>query len=137
MNIGLPILLGYYSWMESSCRPGPFFPPLLADTDINFFPQHESVSECCVLGLPDKDYGEIVCAIIVPHEDAKRKAEQESKPAITLNELQGWSKEKLAPYKVILQNYFSVYLLNTVSVFYSNVCILRIKLLSYRSNCHS
>jgi len=59
------------------------------------------------LGLPDKDYGEIVCAIIIPHEDVKRKAEQELRPAITLEELQNWSKEKLAPYKVTFQNHFS------------------------------
>lgn len=66
--------------------------------------QHEVVSECCVLGLPDKDYGEVVCAIIVPQADAKRRSEQELKPAMSLEELQNWSKEKLAPYKVILQN---------------------------------
>lgn len=56
--------------------------------------------ECCVLGLPDKDYGEIVCAIIVPHEEAKRSAEKELKPVIALKDLQNWAKEKLAPYKV-------------------------------------
>ncbi|XP_020273445.1 malonate--CoA ligase isoform X2 [Asparagus officinalis] len=62
--------------------------------------EHEAVSECCVLGLPDKAYGEIVCAIIVPHEDAKRRAERELRPAVSLEELQNWSKEKLAPYKI-------------------------------------
>ncbi|XP_073115243.1 probable CoA ligase CCL8 isoform X2 [Elaeis guineensis] len=62
--------------------------------------EHEVVSECCVLGLPDKDYGEVVCAIIVPQADAKRRSEQELKPAISLEELQSWSKEKLAPYKI-------------------------------------
>lgn len=62
--------------------------------------EHEVVSECCVLGLPDKDYGEIVCVIIVPQADAKIKAEKELKPAISLEELRNWSKEKLAPYKI-------------------------------------
>lgn len=55
-----------------------------------------------MLGLPDKDYGEVVCAVIVPHEDAKKKAEQEAKPALTLEELSGWAKERLAPYKVLI-----------------------------------
>ncbi|GFZ04172.1 AMP-dependent synthetase and ligase family protein [Actinidia rufa] len=32
-----------------------------------------AVSECCVLGLPDKDYGEAVCAIIVPNVEQKKK----------------------------------------------------------------
>ncbi|KAJ6828511.1 malonate--CoA ligase isoform X1 [Iris pallida] len=62
--------------------------------------EHQAVSECCVLGLPDKDYGEVVCAVIVPHEDAKRRAEQDLKAAISLEELVNWSKEKLAPYKI-------------------------------------
>lgn len=62
--------------------------------------EHDSVLECCVLGLPDKDYGEVVGAIIVPREDAKKKAEQESKPVLTLEELSSWAKERLAPYKI-------------------------------------
>lgn len=55
-----------------------------------------------MLGLPDKDYGEVVGAIIVPREDAKKKAEQESKPVLTLEELSSWAKERLAPYKVLI-----------------------------------
>jgi len=58
------------------------------------------VSECCVLGLPDKTYGEAVCAIIVPQEEVKRRRQEEMKPALTLEELRMWAKEKLAPYKV-------------------------------------
>ncbi|KAF9615673.1 hypothetical protein IFM89_026055, partial [Coptis chinensis] len=61
--------------------------------------QHPVVSECCVLGLPDKAYGEAVCTIIVPEESAKKRGAEEGKPAITLEELQAWAKEKLAPYK--------------------------------------
>ncbi|KAF8393391.1 hypothetical protein HHK36_021634 [Tetracentron sinense] len=61
---------------------------------------HPAVSECCVLGLPDKDYGEAVCAIIVPEEDAKTRRDEETKPAICLEELRAWAKEKLAPYKI-------------------------------------
>ncbi|PNY11574.1 malonate-CoA ligase-like protein, partial [Trifolium pratense] len=61
---------------------------------------HPSVSECCVLGLPHKEYGEIVGAIIVPESDVKRKRDEESKPALSLEELSTWAKDKLAPYKV-------------------------------------
>uniref|UniRef100_A0A2N9FB98 AMP-dependent synthetase/ligase domain-containing protein n=1 Tax=Fagus sylvatica TaxID=28930 RepID=A0A2N9FB98_FAGSY len=61
--------------------------------------RHPAVAECCVLGLPDKDYGEAVCAIIVPDAETKRKREEALKPAISLEELCSWAKEKLAPYK--------------------------------------
>ncbi|KAJ1388768.1 AMP-dependent synthetase/ligase [Sesbania bispinosa] len=64
------------------------------------FLQHPAVSECCVLGLPDKDYGEIVVAIIVPEAGAKQKRDEESKPALSLEELSTWAKDKLAPYKI-------------------------------------
>ncbi|XP_074572056.1 putative CoA ligase CCL8 isoform X1 [Curcuma longa] len=62
--------------------------------------EHEAVLECCVLGLPDEDYGEVVSAVIVPHTEAKRSTEQELKPIITLEDLRNWAKEKLAPYKL-------------------------------------
>ncbi|XP_057248040.1 probable CoA ligase CCL8 isoform X2 [Beta vulgaris subsp. vulgaris] len=64
---------------------------------------HPAVSECCVLGLPDKTYGEVVCAIIVPPEENKRKQELELKPALTLEEICSWAKDKLAPYKLPTQ----------------------------------
>ncbi|KAK2971169.1 hypothetical protein RJ640_008593 [Escallonia rubra] len=62
--------------------------------------EHPAISECCVLGLPDKDFGEAVCAIIVPEAKIKRMREEEVKPAISLKELCTWAKEKLAPYKL-------------------------------------
>ncbi|ONM37712.1 Long-chain-fatty-acid-CoA ligase-like protein [Zea mays] len=62
--------------------------------------EHDAVLECAVLGLPDEAYGEVICAIIVPKEDAKKKAGQDSKPALTLEALTSWSKDKLAPYKI-------------------------------------
>ncbi|XP_059285432.1 probable CoA ligase CCL8 [Lycium ferocissimum] len=62
--------------------------------------EHSTISECCVLGLPDKDYGEVVCTIVVPEAEVKRKRDDESKPALTLQELSDWAKEKLAPYKI-------------------------------------
>ncbi|KAA8541775.1 hypothetical protein F0562_022927 [Nyssa sinensis] len=58
------------------------------------------MKECCVLGLPDRDYGEAVCAIIVPEAETERKREEELKPALSLEELCAWAKEKLAPYKL-------------------------------------
>ncbi|XP_060973336.1 probable CoA ligase CCL8 [Cannabis sativa] len=62
--------------------------------------EHPTVEECCVLGLPDKDYGEAVSAIIVPAAEAKKKREEESRPAISLEELFSWAQHKLAPYKL-------------------------------------
>jgi len=70
------------------------------------FLQHPAVSECVILGLPDKDYGEIVGALIVPHADVKAKRDQESKPVLTLEELSTWAKEKIAPYKVSQHDHF-------------------------------
>lgn len=66
----------------------------------SLFLQHPAVSECCVLGLPDKTYGEAVTAIIVPEAELKKRREEELKPAISLEELCTWAKERLAPYKV-------------------------------------
>lgn len=62
--------------------------------------QHPSVIECCVLGLPDKDYGERVCAIIVLQPNSKATPPDDSKPTMSLDELRTWAKDKLAPYKV-------------------------------------
>ncbi|CAI9773607.1 unnamed protein product [Fraxinus pennsylvanica] len=62
--------------------------------------EHPAIAECCVLGLPDKDYGEAVCAIVVPAAELKRKRDEELKPALTLEELSIWAKVKLAPYKI-------------------------------------
>ena len=52
-----------------------------------------------MVGLSDSDYGEAVCAVIVPVVDEKRK--EEFKPAISLEELRTWAKDRLAPYKVL------------------------------------
>lgn len=53
-----------------------------------------------MLGLPDKAYGEAVTAIVIPDSEIKRKRDEELKPALSLEELSTWAKEKLAPYKV-------------------------------------
>jgi len=73
---------------------------------VYFWLQHDAVLECAVLGLPDEAYGEVICAIIVPKEDAKKMVEQDSKPALTLEALTKWSKDKLAPYKVCNLHHF-------------------------------
>ncbi|XP_042049483.1 probable CoA ligase CCL8 [Salvia splendens] len=62
--------------------------------------EHPTISECCVLGLPDKAYGEAVTAIVIPDAEIKRKGDEELKPALSLEELSTWAKEKLAPYKI-------------------------------------
>ncbi|XP_015572865.2 probable CoA ligase CCL8 [Ricinus communis] len=62
--------------------------------------EHPAVAECCVLGLPDKDYGDAVSAIVVLEEAAKRIREEQSRPPLSLEELCDWAKDKLAPYKL-------------------------------------
>ncbi|XP_042052512.1 probable CoA ligase CCL8 [Salvia splendens] len=62
--------------------------------------EHPTISECCVLGLPDKAYGEAVTAIVIPDAEIKKKRDEELKPALSLEELSTWAKEKLAPYKI-------------------------------------
>ncbi|KAK6268056.1 hypothetical protein QUC31_012216 [Theobroma cacao] len=61
--------------------------------------EHPDIAECCVLGLPDKDYGEAVSAIVVLESERKGKQE-DSNSALSLEELCTWAKDKLAPYKL-------------------------------------
>ena len=51
---------------------------------------HPAVAECAIVGVEDAEWGERVCAAV------------ELAPAcdLTLPQLQGWVKERLAPYKV-------------------------------------
>lgn len=62
--------------------------------------EHPNISECAVLGLPDEDYGEAICAVIVIEPEAKSREAVESKPVITLQYVQNWAKDKIAPYKI-------------------------------------
>ncbi len=51
---------------------------------------HPAIEECAVVGVPDDDWGERVCAAV----------ELAAGAALTLDALQAWAKERLAPYKV-------------------------------------
>jgi malonyl-CoA/methylmalonyl-CoA synthetase len=52
--------------------------------------EHPGVQECAVVGVPDHEWGERVCAAIVPGEAAPLDVEG----------LRTWALERLAPYKV-------------------------------------
>lgn len=62
--------------------------------------QHPIIAECVVMGIPDKDYGEIIAAIVVPHEAQAAAAAAKQEPVLTLQALQYWAQPLLAPYKV-------------------------------------
>jgi malonyl-CoA/methylmalonyl-CoA synthetase len=51
---------------------------------------HPAISECAVVGVDDPDWGERVCAAIEPAPGE----------TLSLEELQAWAKQRLAPYKV-------------------------------------
>jgi 2-aminobenzoate-CoA ligase len=53
---------------------------------------HDAVAECCVVGAPDPDRGELVTAFIVPSQSAVASA-------ALATELQDFVKQKIAPYK--------------------------------------
>jgi malonyl-CoA/methylmalonyl-CoA synthetase len=52
--------------------------------------EHGDVSECAVVGVPDEEWGERVCAAIVARAGAPLDVET----------LRDWAHERLAPYKV-------------------------------------
>jgi malonyl-CoA/methylmalonyl-CoA synthetase len=49
---------------------------------------HPAVAECAVVGVEDADLGERVCVAV------------EASGTLTLDQLQSWAKERLAPYKI-------------------------------------
>jgi malonyl-CoA/methylmalonyl-CoA synthetase len=51
---------------------------------------HPSVADCAVVGAPDSEWGERVCIAV----------ELRAGATLSLGELQGWTKTRLAPYKV-------------------------------------
>ncbi|KAL3683440.1 hypothetical protein R1sor_001462 [Riccia sorocarpa] len=58
--------------------------------------QHPVIAECAIFGIPDHDYGEVPCAVIVPSV-ADPATETQS---LSLKELQSWASERLTPYKI-------------------------------------
>jgi malonyl-CoA/methylmalonyl-CoA synthetase len=52
--------------------------------------EHPAIRDCAVVGIPDLEWGERVCAAIELQRDA----------TLTGRELQNWAKAQLAPYKV-------------------------------------
>jgi malonyl-CoA/methylmalonyl-CoA synthetase len=52
--------------------------------------KHPAVAECAVVGVPDEEWGERVCAAI----------ELAGGHTLALAELQNWTREHLAPYKI-------------------------------------
>ncbi len=51
---------------------------------------HPDVAECAVVGVDDPDWGERICVAVEPREGT----------SLALDGLQGWARERLAPYKL-------------------------------------
>jgi len=52
--------------------------------------EHPAVRDCAIVGIPDAEWGERVCAAVELQQDA----------TLSSDELQAWAKSRLAPYKV-------------------------------------
>jgi len=51
---------------------------------------HPKIEECAVVGIEDREWGEMVSAAIVPNSDK----------SVSLNDLKEWASEKMASYKI-------------------------------------
>lgn len=54
------------------------------------FRTHPGIKECAVVGIADDEWGERVCAAIIPYSDS----------SLSLKDLHSWAKQRLARYKV-------------------------------------
>jgi malonyl-CoA/methylmalonyl-CoA synthetase len=54
------------------------------------FRTHPRIQECAVVGITDEEWGERVCAAVIPDVNAE----------LSPDDLRHWGKERLAPYKV-------------------------------------
>ncbi|MDE3104476.1 MAG: acyl-CoA synthetase [Acidobacteriota bacterium] len=52
--------------------------------------EHQSIAECAVVGLPDAEWGERICAVVVLHPGQQ----------LELDALRGWGRERLTAHKL-------------------------------------
>ena len=57
---------------------------------------HPRISECAVVGVPDKEYGENVAVIAALKSDKN----EENDSDLTVDELAEWARDRLAPYQL-------------------------------------
>ncbi|MBL4652083.1 MAG: acyl-CoA synthetase [Flavobacteriales bacterium] len=55
---------------------------------------YSKIEECAVVGIPDKEWGEVVAVAMVVRGVALRE------PQRALEHIQSWAKDKMAPYKI-------------------------------------
>lgn len=71
---------------------------MIVSKGVNIYPaevervyfEHPDIADLAVIGVPDEEYGEAVCAMVVPRAGA----------ALVLATLQAWGRDRLAGYKL-------------------------------------